>query len=404
MSERQTAILCAILVALGPISMALYTPAMPTLVEVFATSEAAVKATLIAYFSGFAVTQLVCGPLSDAFGRKPVAISFLVLYLLASLAALASPSVEWLMAARVLQGAGAAVGVALSRAIVRDLYVGQTSARIMNTIALMLGLGPAVSPTLGGLTLSLFGWREIFLLMVIYGLVALAAVRWFLRETNRRPDRSAIHPGRLLGNYGRLLTDRRFLRPALVLGLTVGVIYSLATMLPFVLIDRIGLTPGEFGYSMLLQSGLFVLGSLLTRHLLRRVDAKRLVAPGLTLSMAAALLLLGLQLTLGPHLLTVMGPVGLLAFAVAFVMPATQTAAVAPFAQMAGSASALLGFSQMGIGLIGGLIASQFADPLLALIIVAPAMPILGALAHFGLAGRTQAGQPEAAPPPAPAE
>ena len=120
MSERRVSLIGAILAAIGPVSMALFTPAMPEIVHAFGTTEVAVKMTLSLYFAGFAFAQLVCGPLSDGFGRKPVIVAFMAIYLVASLAALVAPDIESLIAARFLQGVGAAAGVAISRAIVRD--------------------------------------------------------------------------------------------------------------------------------------------------------------------------------------------------------------------------------------------------------------------------------------------
>ena len=153
MSERKVSLIGALLVAVGPISMALFTPAMPEIVRAFGTTEAAVKMTLSLYFAGFAFAQLVCGPLSDGFGRRPVTMAFMGIYLAATLAALLSPTIEVLIAARFFQGVGAAVGIAISRAIVRDLFTNERSARIMNLIGLILGIGPAFAPTLGGVTI-----------------------------------------------------------------------------------------------------------------------------------------------------------------------------------------------------------------------------------------------------------
>ena len=138
MTEQRAAFISALIIALGPISLALYTPIMPELVAVFATTTGAVKLTILLYFLGFAFAQLVCGPLSDAFGRRPVAIVFFTIYLAASVAAALAPTIEFLQVARCLQGIGAAAGVATSRALVRDLFIGQASARIMNLTGLMV--------------------------------------------------------------------------------------------------------------------------------------------------------------------------------------------------------------------------------------------------------------------------
>lgn len=385
MSQRRTALIGGALVAIGPISMALYTPAMPTLVEVFATTTSTIKLTLTTYFAGFAFAQLICGPLSDAFGRKPVALAFLTLYLAASLAALAAPSVEWMLVARAVQGVGAAVGIAISRAVVRDQYVGQTSARIMNTIAMILAIGPAISPTIGGLTLELLDWHAIFLAMVLFGLPLMGLVAFALPETNRAPDRSAIRPASLAKNYAMLLADMRFVRPALTIGLTLSLFYTMATMLPFVLIEHVGLSPSQFGYAMILQSGSFISGTIVTSRLLRRFDAVRLVPAGFVFMLAAAAFLAFVLPRLDPTLASVMGPVGLLAFGVAFVLPSLSTQAVAPFARNAGAASAMMGFLQMGGGLLGSLLAAALGDPLLALTTIVPAMPTAALIVYLGL-------------------
>ncbi len=378
LTERSAAVYGALLVALGPISMALYTPAMPELVTAFGASLSAVKATLAAYFGGFAVAQLVCGPLSDAFGRRPVALGFLAIYVAASVAAVFAPTVEALVAARLVQGIGAAAGIAISRAIVRDCFVGQQSARIMNVIGIWLAVGPALSPTIGGVILSLAGWQAIFLGMVVYGAGLLAVVLLSMPETNIRPDRARASPAGLARAYATLAGDRRFLRPALVVGLTIGGLYANGTMLPFVLIERVGLTPTQFGVGMIAQSGSFILGGLLTRVLLRRVDAGRLVMPGLLLCALGGVLLSASVFTLEPSFLSVMGPVAVFAFALALFMPALTTQSLAPFPMMAGAAAALMGFLQIGGGFLGSLAATLIGDPLVALGIVVPAMTVTG--------------------------
>lgn len=260
LTERFAGALGAMLVALGPISMALYTPAMPTLVDVFGTTMSAVKLTLTSYFAGFALAQLVVGPMSDAYGRRRVAAAFVALYVVGSLAAAFSGTVEQLFLARLVQGIGAAAGVAISRAIVRDCFVGQQSARIMNAIGIWLAVGPAISPTLGGLILATLGWHAIFVAMIVYGVALLAVILALMPETNRAPDPARARPAGLAKAYGILGRDLRFLRPSLIMGLTVGALYALGTMLPFVLIGTVGLTPTEFGMGMLFQSGSYILG------------------------------------------------------------------------------------------------------------------------------------------------
>ena len=183
MSEGHTSLISALLVALGPVSMALYTPAMPELVEAFDSSTAAVKSTLTFYFAGFAIAQLAAGPLSDAFGRRKATLGFLMIYLIGGVLAALSQTVEMLIVARLIQGIGAAVGVTVARAIVRDQFAGEQAARIMNMVGIILAIAPAMSPAIGGLTLTLAGWHAIFLLMIGFGLIAAFIVSISMRET-----------------------------------------------------------------------------------------------------------------------------------------------------------------------------------------------------------------------------
>ncbi|MCT8999358.1 multidrug effflux MFS transporter [Chelativorans intermedius] len=406
MSERRVSLIGAMLVAVGPVSMALYTPAMPEIVAAFGSTEAMVKMTLTAYFAGFAFSQLFCGPLSDGLGRKPVTFLFMGIYVLASLLALLAPGVEVLMAARFLQGVGAAVGVAVSRAVVRDLFTHEQSARIMNLIGIILAVGPALSPTIGGLTMELAGWHAIFLLMLAGGLAIMLVVQLYMRETVAR-DLSRISLRGLARAYGTLLGSRYFVTSSLVVAGSVGALYTQATMLPFILMGRVGLSPSQFGVGMLMQSGLFFAGSLAARLLMGRLGAQRLVPIGLGfIALGSALLILLLNAA-PPSFLSVMGPVGFYAFGIAFVMPAMMTALLAPFPQTAGAASALAGFMQMGGGLAGGSVAALIGDPVLAMSIVVPAMgatAIAAWLAWRRLPEPAQASQVrDAPPPPAPA-
>lgn len=373
MSELRVSIIGALLVAIGPISMALFTPAMPEIVRAFGTTDAAVKMTLSLYFAGFAFAQLVCGPLSDGYGRKPITIAFMGIYLAATVAAILAPTIELLIAARFAQGVGAAAGVAISRAIVRDLFTNERSARIMNLIGMILGIGPAFSPTLGGITMELFGWHAIFGFMLAFGVTIILVVKFAMTETVVR-DPSRVKPRALMRSYRSLSTSGYFMWSSLVMGGSVGALYTLATILPFVLMDRVGLTPTQFGLGMLMQSGAFFMGAVVMRRLMGTRSAYQLVRPGLCFIAAGSLLLaIGLHL-FEPSFLLVMAPVGVYAFGIAFVMPAMSTASLAPFPHMAGAAASMSGFIQMGGGLVGGMIAALVGDPVTGISTVIPAM------------------------------
>nr|WP_245410583.1 multidrug effflux MFS transporter [Notoacmeibacter marinus] len=393
MSERRVSLLGALFVAIGPISMALYTPAMTEIVNAFGTTESMVKLTLTLYFAGFAVSQLIAGPLSDALGRRPVTILFMAIYLVASLTALFAPSIGFLIAARFVQGIGASAGQAIARAVVRDLFTMDQSSRVMNLIGIILAVGPAVAPTVGGLMLEVTTWQALFVLMAVLGLTVIAGAVFGLRETVT-PDRSRLNFRALGGSYLQLLGNRHFLTTSGVLGGTVGALYAQSTFLPFILMNDVGLSASQFGASMLMQSGSFFAGSLVTRALMKRFSAYRLV-PGGMVFIAIGALGISLLLFRAPSFLNVMGPVAFYAFGIALIMPAMLTASLAPFPHIAGAASSMNGFIQMGAGLTVGTIGALIGDPTFAMGLLIPLMGLSAIVSYAIYRHNSHLAEPE---------
>ncbi|TRB04817.1 Bcr/CflA family efflux MFS transporter [Agrobacterium tumefaciens] len=383
MSTKRTAILGALLTALAPISMAIYTPAMPELTRVFSTTEAAVKLSLSLYFAGFAMAQLLAGPASDAFGRKKASLVFLSVFLGGGLLAVFAPTIEVLLFARLVQGIGASVGMTVARAVVRDQFTGAEASSIMNLIGIMLAIGPAMGPTIGGLSLAAFGWKSVFFLMAGLGAIAIVSVLVFLRETTI-PDKSLIRPHRLLTAYGTLLTEPRFLLAALVLGGSIGALYAQATMLTFILIGEVGMTPTAFGIGMLMQTGAYFFGSIALRYIAPRLGDRRSVMLGLCFSGAGGLLILLSVFLIPPSFFSIMAPVAVATVGIALLTPSMVTAALAPFPHIAGSASAMMGFIQMGSGFAGGAAASLIGSPLTGFGIIIPVMEFTAIASYIG--------------------
>ena len=380
MTARRTAALGALLTAIGPLSMTIYAPAMPELVKVFSSTDGAIKASLSVYFGGFALAQLVAGAMADGFGRRPASLAFLSIYLAGALMACFAPSVEWLLAGRLVQGIGASVGITVARAVVRDQFSSMEAARIMNLIGIMLGIGPAAGPVVGGLTLQYFGWQAVFLVMVALGLIAALAV--FLMPETSVPDRAHARPGRMLSTYAALAVDPRFVLPAVVVGGSVGALYTQATMLPFILIDMAGLTPAQYGFAMLMQTGFYFIGSVTLRFLSPRLGGHGSVVAGLVCCGLGGTMMVFLARLAEPTLLSVMVPISFTTFGIALLTPHIITVALAPFATVAGSASAMMGFIQMGAGFAMGLAGALFASPLLAYGTLLPAMQATAILAY----------------------
>ena len=376
MSERRVSLLGALLVATGPVAMALYTPAMPSIAAEMATTDSMVQMTLAVFFGGFAFAQMVAGPLSDALGRRPVVLGFMALFLAGSVVSMTAGTIEALLLGRLMQGTGAAVGITTSRALIRDLFRGQQAARIMNMIGIILAVAPIISPTLGGLLLEVADWRWIFVLMVAYAIAVLVIVATHMHETVPR-NLLLLAPLVLLRNYATLAASPHFMLASGVVVGAIGALYAQATLLPFILMDRVGLSPVEFGMGMMLQSGSFMAGALAMRSLMRRVSAYRLAAAGVVMLLIGSVWVLRL-IWVEPDYLGVMLPIAVYSGGISFVMPSMSMAALIPFPKIAGSASALQGFLQMGAGLLVGLLAAALGDPLLALAVF---IPLLGALA-----------------------
>jgi DHA1 family bicyclomycin/chloramphenicol resistance-like MFS transporter len=371
----------ALLIAVGPLSMSLYTPAMTLLITALHTSEHAVRSTITVYLFGFAAAQLICGPLSDRFGRRPILIGGLALYVIGSVACAAAPSAAALILGRLVQGIGACGGVALSRVMVVDRFAGNGAARIISLMSRILSIAPAAAPIIGGTLITVTSWRVLFLILATYGLVLLALV-WGFPETNAQRDPRAIKLRSLVVNYATLITSRAFIGQVVLTSLAVGGFYASQTLAPFVLMGRLGLSSPIFGLVTASLMASYLVGSLATNRLLRFFALPRLVLAGALMVLAASLsLALGLRF-LGLGVAEIILPMCLWMLGFAFIMPGVTTTALALFPRNAGSASALMGSLQMGMGFVGAALCSLFADAAQAFAVVPPAMGVL-AVASF---------------------
>lgn len=373
----------ALLIAVGPLSMSLYSPAMTLLVTALHTTEHAVRATITVYLFGFAAAQLICGPLSDRFGRRPILLFCLSLYVIGSVASAAAPSIAALILGRLVQGIGACGGVALSRVMVVDRFAGNGAARIISLMSLILSVAPAAAPIIGGSLITVTSWRVLFMILAVYGAVLLLLV-WRFPETNERRDPRATKLRSLAVNYAMLITSRAFIGQVVLTSLAVGGFYASQTLSPFVLMGRLGLSSPVFGLvtASLMLSYLF--GSLAMNRLLLFFAIHRLVLTGALMVLAAsAALAIGLRFV-GLGVVEIIAPMCLWMVGFAFIMPGVTTAALALFPRNAGSASALMGALQMGMGFVGAALCSLFTDATQAFAVVPPAMGTLAVCAYVG--------------------
>ncbi len=354
--------LLAALVSLGPLSTDLYLPALPAIAAAFGSDAAGVQWTLSGFLLGFAPAQLLYGPFADRFGRRPAMAIGLAIYLAATLGCAVAPSLGWLVAARVVQAVGSCGGPVVARAIVRDTTDPARAAAVFATIAGLMALAPAAGPVLGGLVVGLAGWRAAFwLLALLAGAIALAAVR-FLPETVPALDRTALDPARLAATYAGLLRHRGFLAHAAIATFTYTGLFCFISGSSHVAQTGLGLGPQGYGLLFAAAVGGYIAGSALARRLSPRLGVQRMLRLGVGLCVAfgwsgpAALALFGSSIA------TVTLPMVLYMVAFALAQPNAQSGAIAPFPQMAGRASALLGFLQWGTAALGGLAVAQALD------------------------------------------
>ncbi|WP_448204413.1 multidrug effflux MFS transporter [Azospirillum sp. sgz302134] len=382
-------VLLTALVAFGPLSTDLYLPSLPTLVTVFGTDIATVQLTLSVFLVGFAVSQLVYGPVSDRFGRRPALLGGVAIYLVASAACALTDSIGGLILARFFQALGACCGPVVARAVVRDVFGRDRAATALAYMAMAMTLAPAVGPILGGVITELFGWRGNFLLLTGFAVLILGATWALLAETNAHRDENALQPGRMAANYILLLRDRGFLGFMLTVAFTYSGIFAFISGSSFVLIGRLHLTPAQYGASFGVVVLGYTLGSFLAGRLSHRKGGPWMIRTGTALSLAGGLLGVALAVADVAHLAAVVAPVFVFMVGAGLTLPNAMAGAVGPYPMMAGLASALVGFAQMaiaaGVGVAVGHLHTGTQRPMMGAI----GLVALGAaLAHRTLAAK----------------
>ena len=360
--NRPNILLLVALTAFGPVSTDLYLPSLPDMTRVFATDVSRVQLTLSAFIAGFAVAQLILGPLSDRYGRRPVLLAGIGFYLAASVFCLFAPSIGMLILGRFLQALGGCAGPVLARAIVRDSYPRHEAARVLSTMASIMALAPAIGPFIGGALQAGFGWRANFVVFVLFVAGLLAAAWRLLEETNRHPDRRASHPLLMLENYAALLANRRFLGYTLTLSLAFAWMFSFISGSSFVLIGSLGVKPQYFGFCFIAVVAGYMSGSFTAARLSARIGIERMIGFGVLLGICGGAVLAGLAWAGVATVPAVVAPVSVMFFAAGLTLPNSTAAALAPHASIAGSASALLGFVQMAAGALAGWLVGRLHD------------------------------------------
>lgn len=344
------------IVALGPLTLSMYTPSMPAIAHDLGASSSMVQATLSVYLIGFAVAQLAYGPLSDRFGRRRVLLGGLLVFVAGTAMCGLAQSIGPLLAGRLVQAAGACAGPVLGRAMVRDVYPREQGARVLAFVGMALAVAPAIGPLAGGYLQILFDWHAIFAVLGAAGLLLLAFVALRVPETNLRPDRHALEVGRMAANYRAVMSNPVFLGYTALGSGTLGAIFAYHSAAPFLLIDLVGVEAHHYGWLSMITVAGYGFGSFLATRLGHRLGIDRTLVVSAALAIAGTGLFLAFALTLPAGVATIMGPVAILTTGVGMGLPSSMAGALAPFPRMAGTAAGLMGFAQMGAGALGSVL------------------------------------------------
>jgi DHA1 family bicyclomycin/chloramphenicol resistance-like MFS transporter len=352
MGVARMALVLGAFVAIGPLTIDMYLPALPTITRQLETTSAAVQLTLTGTLVGLALGQLVLGPLSDALGRKRPLLAGTALHVLASLLVLVAPNLAVLGALRVLQGVGTAAGAVIAIAIVRDLYDGRAAATMLSRLFLVLGAAPVLAPTIGGELLRYTSWRGIFALLAVYGVVMVLVGAKTLPETLPPERRQSSGVRGTLRGYRDLFRDRAYVGLVLVAGLTMAGLFSYVSGSAFVYQGEFGLDEQQFG--LLFGAGAFWLIAATQANplLLRRFSPQQLLVTGTVVGALGGAALVALAGTGTGGLPAVVGSLWVVLFACGLALPNAPALALSRHGDAAGTAAALLGAIQFGVGAI----------------------------------------------------
>lgn len=346
-------VLLGVLIALSALGTDLYVPALPDVAQSLSASVSAVQLTLTAYFIGLACGQLLWGPLSDRYGRKPILLFGLLIMFISSVAAGLMESVAAVTAARLAQGLGMSGGVVIARSVVRDLHANEQAARLLARMTIVFSIVPIAAPLAGALLVSSSGWQAVFWAMAVVAAVLLGAVAAGLAETAPAKRRSA-HPADIARTLASILVERRFTSPFLLfLCCQMGVLAWVSNS-AFTLVRGSGVSIAAYGWMfagvMLGQ----IAGAWATSRLVLRLGIGRMLRAGAALSLGAGAAAAALAWGGVAHWLAVVLPFMVFLFGTALIVPTATALALSPFPSTAGAASSLLG----AIGFFAGAIVS----------------------------------------------
>jgi DHA1 family bicyclomycin/chloramphenicol resistance-like MFS transporter len=388
-SRTRMIVVLGALVALGPLTLDLYLPALPRITDELSVSSSVVQLTLTGTLAGLALGQLIVGPLSDSLGRRKPLMAGIVLHMLASLVCLVAPNIEVLGIARVLQGVGASAAMVVAIAVVGDLFADSAAATVLSRLMLVLGVAPVVAPSLGAAVLLRASWHWTFAVLVVLagGLFMVAA--FALPETLPLEHRRPLRLGAVAATYLQLLRDLRFVILVLVAALAMSGLFAYISGASFVLQGRYGLTQQVFAIVFGAGAVSFITASQVNVVLLKRFSPQNIVVAALCFGVIAGAAFIGLTLAHVGGLAAFLVPVWSILASMGLVIPNAPALALSRHHEAAGTAAALLGAAQFGIGAAVAPVVGLLGNDELALAVVMTTGVVVALLALVAVIRRT---------------
>ncbi|MEX1036479.1 MAG: multidrug effflux MFS transporter [Sneathiella sp.] len=372
-------------VALGPLSTDMYLPTFPQMAEFFNASPAEVQLTLSIFTFGIGGCQLIYGPLTDRFGRKPVIVAGLLIYVLASLACLVTVNIDQLIVLRFIQALGVCAAIVVPRAMVRDLFAREQAARQLSRMGTIMGLAPAIAPVIGGYIAVFYGWQSVFFILGLVGLIVALITVFLVDESLAEKDLNAVRPRHIVRNYASLFRHREFLGYALTGALCFGGLFSFISGSPLVLIEVFGVAADNFGYFFGIVVLGYMSGTLLGPYVTKSRGLSFSIGVGTVICALGGSAML-LAAWIGLHsVAAVIVPMIVYTLGLGVVLPQSQAGAMAPFPEKAGSASALMGFLMLGFAALLGFLVAYFHDGTQMAMVIAIGLMGIGSVIVFHL-------------------
>lgn len=357
-----TILVLGMITAIGPFSIDMYLPAFADIAADLHTTVGHVSLSLSSFFIGISLGQFIYGPMLDRFGRKKPLFAGLFIYLAASAMCALAQSADMLIALRFLQALGGCAGMVASRAMVRDIFSVEDNAKVFSMLMLVVGISPIIAPTLGSVVTVELGWHYIFVILAIMALIIMLAIHFGLPESRQADPGYSLKPAAIFKNFALVLKEPQFYTYAFTGAAAAAGLYAYIAGSPAVFLQIFKVTENEYGLIFALVAGGLILATQLNRLLLRTYKSEQIIPVALFMQCLAGISLFIGSLT---GLIGLTGTIILLLLFLScqgFTFPNSSALSMAPFAKNAGSASALMGAVQMGLGAFSSGLVSWFSN------------------------------------------